>query len=168
VCLYVSRRRIEYRSTTHSASSAHIVRQLDVTSGSFGPVADSVNMLSFRSRFSTSFLMRSSRTLAFSAALARSFVSFAARSSSLSTGRPLASRMRFPARAASSASASSASCRAAFMSRARLIVPIIGMKRSPPNIAPNTSSGSTNPPSGALSFGPYSLYFRRRASSDSV
>jgi hypothetical protein len=112
--------------------------------------------------------MRSSLTLAFSSLFARSFASFAAFSSSLRTGRPLASRMRVPECSCSSCSASSASCSAAFISRARLMVPIMGMNRSPPKIAPNTSSGSTNPPSGALSFGPYSLYFFRSASSERV
>lgn len=45
-----------------------------------------------------------------------------------------------------SSSVSSASCNAAFISRARLICPMMGTNRSPPNIAPNTSSGSTKPP----------------------
>ena len=51
------------------------------------------------------------------------------------------------------------------MSLARLISPMIGMNRSPPKIAPKTSSGSTYPPSGALSLGPNSLYFLRSAGS---
>ena len=78
--------------------------------------------------------------------------------SSLSRGTP------FP----SFSSISSASCKAAFMSFPRLISPIKGMKRSPPKIVEKTSSGSTKPPSGVLSFEPNSLYFLRRTGSDSV
>ena len=45
---------------------------------------------------------------------------------------------------------------------------MIGRKRSPPNIVPKISSGSTKPPSGALSLDPNSLYLRRSSGSDSV
>lgn len=99
-------------------------------------------------------------TLSTSAAVLFAFSSRLAFSSGLRTSRPLASRGTSPPL--------SSSWRADFMSLARLISPIIGMKRSPPKIAPKTSSGSTYPPCGALSLGPNSLYFLRSPGSASV
>jgi hypothetical protein len=43
-----------------------------------------------------------------------------------------------------------------------------GKNLSPPKMAPKTSSGSTKPPSGALSFDPNSLYLCRSVGSESV
>jgi hypothetical protein len=100
-----------------------------------------------------------------SAAALRAFSSLLAFSSGLITSRPLASRTTG---VEPSASVSSASWRAVFMSRARDSCPINGKNRSPPKIAPKTSSGSTKPPSGALSLGPNSLYFCRSWGSESV
>jgi hypothetical protein len=80
---------------------------------------------------------------------------------------PFASKRRSASGGAPS-SPSSPSCIAVFMSAASEMRPMSGAKRSPPNIAPNISSGSTKPPSGALSRGPNSLYLRRSAGSASV
>jgi hypothetical protein len=52
----------------------------------------------------------------------------------------------------------SASWRAVFMPRARDSCPMSGRNFSPLKIAPKTSSGSTKPPTKALSLGPNSLY----------
>lgn len=52
------------------------------------------------------------------------------------------------------------------MSFHREISPIIGANLFPPNTARKTSSGSTYPPLGVLSFGPNSLYFLRSLGSE--
>lgn len=101
-----------------------------------------------------------------SAAVLRAFSSLLAFSSGLMISRPLASR--WTSVAPSSPSVASASWRAVFMSRARDSCPMNGRNRSPPKIAPKTSSGSTKPPSGALSLDPNSLYLCRSWGSESV
>ena len=100
-----------------------------------------------------------------SAAALRVFSSLRAFSSGLMISRPFASRATG---AAPSPAASSASWSADFISRASDSCPIRGAKRSPPKMAPKTSSGSTKPPSGALSFDPNSLYLCRSWGSERV